>query len=304
MRRKTLILNQSVGVATTDDIQQQRAQRNRVSNLLKRAKNTYLGSLVDRGAPSKRFWGYVKSLSGRPSIPDTMHLNDTVAENPQAIANLFSQFFAECFNPNDIDVCDRTPLCINPPLNNLSHICCSAEEVFDLIFLRDSSSAAGVDGISGAMLKGTALTVAPILADIFNISLSSGRVPSAWKLSRIIPIFKSGDKKSIQNYRPISLQPIISKILEKVIHKNILSFLQENNLLTDRQFGFLPNSSTTDALLTAILDWHKALEARKDVAVALFDLAKAFDKVPHRLLLQKLWSIGISGQLLFGPVPT
>ncbi|XP_072019674.1 uncharacterized protein [Amphiura filiformis] len=64
--------------------------------------------------------------------------------------------------------------------------------------------------------------------------------------------------------------------------------IDEFNLLTERQFGFLPNSSTTDALLTAILDWHNAIEARKDVVVALFDLAKAFDKVPHRLLLQKL----------------
>lgn len=267
--------------------------RNRLANSLKRAKKAFLGSLVDSSSPGKRFWGYIKSLSGKPSIPDTIQYNDVLANNPKDIANLFSQFFAECFNPSDIDVLDYSF-----STNNLSHISCTPEDVFDLICLLDTSSAAGVDDISGAMLKGTASSVSAILSHIFNLSLSTGKVPAAWKVSRIIPIFKSGDKNNVKNYRPISLQPIISKILERIIHKNILNFLQENNLLTDRQFGFLPNSSTTDALLTAISDWHTAIEARDDVVVALFDLAKAFDKVPHKLLLQKLSNLGITGQLL------
>ncbi len=87
-------------------------------------------------------------------------------------------------------------------------------------------------------------------------------------------------------------------MLEKIIHKHILFHLQDNNLLTNRQFGFLPRSSTSDALLTAFHDWYSNIEARRDVAVGLFDLAKAFDKVPHRLLLQKLNALGISGKLL------
>ena len=128
------------------------------------------------------------------------------------------------------------------------------------------------------MLKGTSLSVSPILADIFNLSLSSGKVPSAWKISCIIPIFKSGDKNSVKDYRLISLQPIISKILEKIIHKHLLAHLQEHKLLTERQFGFLPKSSATDALLTAFLDWHNDIEARRDMVFALFNLAKALIK--------------------------
>jgi hypothetical protein len=102
----------------------------------------------------------------------------------------------------------------------------------------------------------------------------------------------------VSNYRPISLQPIVSKILERIIHKHILDHLNVNNILTNRQFGFLPKSSTSDAFITALHDWYDYLENRNSVAVALFDLSKAFDKVPHGPLLLKLHSVGLNGPLL------
>ena len=167
-----------------------------------------------------------------------------------------------------------------------------------LISQLKNNSAAGVDGITAQMLKNTAASVSPILCQIFNLSISTGAVPSAWKLSRVIPIFKSGDRHSVTNYRPISLQPIVGKLLERIIHKHILAHLHSNNVLTKQQFGFLPKSSTSDALLTALHDWYRHLENRNNVAVTLFDLSKAFDKVPHHPLLLKLRSVGIIGPLL------
>ena len=86
--------------------------------------------------------------------------------------------------------------------------------------------------------------------------------------------------------------------MERIIHKHILAHLNFNNILTKQQFGFLPKSSTSDALLTALHDWYGHLENRTSVAVALFDLSKAFDKVPHHPLLLKLQSVGITGPLL------
>ena len=115
---------------------------------------------------------------------------------------------------------------------------------------------------------------------------------------RVIPLFKSGDHQSVSNYRPISLQPIIGKLLGKpLIHQNILQHLRTNNILTPRQYGFLPQSSSSDALTTALHDWYLCLEKRKDIALALFNLTKAFDRVPHGPLL-KLGSVGITGPLL------
>ena len=124
-----------------------------------------------------------------------------------------------------------------------------------------------------------------LLCSIFSRSLSTGRIPDAWKLSLVVPVFKDGDPHAVSNYRSISLQPICDKMLEKIIHRSILYHLNTNGILTNRQFGFLPKSSTTDALTTALHDWYGYLEDRKSVAMALFDLSKAFDKVPHSPLL-------------------
>ena len=175
---------------------------------------------------------------------------------------------------------------------------CYPADVIRLIHKLDNNSAAGVDGITSIMLKNTATSVSPLLTRLFNLSISTGSVPSAWKLSRVIPIFKSGNRQSASNYRSISLQPIIGKLLERLIHQNILQHLRINNILTPRQFGFLPQSSTSDALTTAFHDWYLSLEKRKDIVVALFDLTMAFGRVPHGPLLLKLRSVGITRPLL------
>ena len=109
--------------------------RNRLSNQLKRAKLFYLSSLADRGSPNKRFWDYVKSLSGRPFIPDTMQYNETSADNWQDIGNIFSHFFAEWFNPYDVDVSENRVAGVYPKSGKLSTIECSAKEAYKLISL-------------------------------------------------------------------------------------------------------------------------------------------------------------------------
>ena len=162
---------------------------------------------------------------------------------------MFCQFFSECLNDSDAP---DTP----PPVNNysssISHCSSSSEDIHSFIRKLNNTSAAGVDGITSLMPKGTAYTVSPILSDIFNLSFSIGRIPDAWKLSRVVRIFKPGDPHTASNYRLISLQPICCKLLEKVIHGFVIQHLICNNILTDRQFGFLPKSSTSDALTTAL----------------------------------------------------
>ena len=137
--------------------------RNRLSNQLERAKLFYLSSLADSGSPNKRFWGCVKSLSGRPAIPD----KSLIPCNTMILVLIIRKIlpiclvscFAECFNTNDVDVSEIRAPGMYPQSGKLSNSKCSAEEVYKLISLQDSSSAAGVDGIAGAMLKGTSLSV-------------------------------------------------------------------------------------------------------------------------------------------------
>ena len=149
------------------------------------------------------------------------------------------------------------------------------------------------------MLRATADAISPAITSIFNKSLSQRRVPDNWKTSNVTPISKSGDRSSPSNYRPISLLPLISKILEKIVHSRISHFLYSNQLLSNCQFGFRPRSSTRqEALLSATRSWFNLLANHCQVACVFFDVKKAFDSVPHSKIISSLSSIGVNGPLL------
>ena len=109
---------------------------------------------------------------------------------------------------------------------------------------------------------------------------------------------KSGDPSSALNYRPISLLPLISKILERIIHSRLIIYLQTNRLLSSCQYGFRPCSSTQEALLSVSNYWHLMLSNHRQVASIFFDVKKAFNSVPHDKLIRSLAHIGVCGPLL------
>ena len=130
----------------------------------------------------------------------------------------------------------------------------------------------------------------------FNASLSSGEVPRGFKLAHVTPLFKAGDPSVPTNYRPVSLLPVISKLLEKLVQKALVDFVDP--ALPNTQFAFRPGHSTEDVL--ALLS-DTVLQARDNgsvVATCLLDMSKAFDKVKHATFVQDLFSIGISGTAL------
>ena len=116
---------------------------------------------------------------------------------------------------------------------------------------------------------------------IFENILLTSLYPEKWKLAKVIPIFKKGDKQSTNNYRPISLLPTCGKIFEKNIFNNLYPYLNANNLITKNQSGFRPGDSTINQLLFLVDEIHQAFEDRNSLEVrAVFpDISKAFDKV-------------------------
>ena len=121
-----------------------------------------------------------------------------------------------------------------------------------------------------------------------------------WKLAKVTPIFKKGDKQSTKNYRPISLLPICGKLFEKIIFNNLYPYLNSNKLITRNQSGFRPGDSTTNQLLFLIDEIHRAFEDRYslETRAGFLDISKAFDKVWHDGLIFQLKQNGISGSLL------
>ena len=135
---------------------------------------------------------------------------------------------------------------------------------------------------------------------IFSNILSTGVYPNFWKLANVTPIHKKNDKQLINNYRPISLLPICSKIFEKIIFNHLYRFLTINNLITKKQSGFRPGDSTTNQLLDLIDSIHQSFDTcpTREVRAIFMDISKAFDKVWHEGLIFKLKQNGVSSSLL------
>ena len=138
-------------------------------------------------------------------------------------------------------------------------------------------------------------SIAEPLAHIFNLSIQTGCVPDTYKIAKVIPIFKAGNKQDPNNYRPISLLPAFSKILEKIVYNRLIHFLNQCDLVYPRQYGFLRGRSTEQAMLDIIHQISNAIEG-KSLTLGLFlDLSKAFDSIPHDILIRKLYRYGIRG---------
>ena len=123
-----------------------------------------------------------------------------------------------------------------------------------------SKAGSGHDDVSSKLVKDLKYALSFPLSVILNNSLTMGLVPNMAKLAKIIPIYKAKDKKNISNYRPISLLPAISKILEKVVHKNVYTFLEKNKVLYASQYGFRKNRSTVNAITELVCHITNAIE--------------------------------------------
>ena len=174
----------------------------------------------------------------------------------------------------------------------------TAEKVHKKIDGMRASAAPGPDKISPRLLKDVASIVSMPLAMIFNKSLQEGVVPEDWRHANVTPIFKKGSKANIGNYRPVSLTSVLCKAMESILKDAIMTHLVSNQLLSDSQHGFLQGRSCLTNLLEFLNLLTRLVDEGHSVDVLYLDFSKAFDKVPHARLIDKLNAVGIGGRVL------
>ena len=172
--------------------------------------------------------------------------------------------------------------------------------VFKFLSTLDISKATGMDGVGPRLLKLSSCIIAKSLTTIANKCLSSGNFPAIWKQAKVSPLHNGGTKEEMNSYRPISILPTLSKLLEKFIQKHFMQYLNTFDLIHKYQSGFRAGHSTESALLLMTERWLKASDEGKVVGSCMVDFRKAFDLVDHTLLLEKLSCYRVSD--IFFPI--
>ena len=161
-----------------------------------------------------------------------------------------------------------------------------------------ANKAAGFDDINSNIIKSSYDQLFTPLFHICNISLKYGCFPDRMKIAKVKPLFKSDEREIVSNYRPISILPVFSKLLERIMYNRIYSHVQDNHLLYNKQFGFQKECSTEYAILQLTKEILDSFEANQFTLGVFVDLSKAFDTVNHKILLTKLTYFGTEGTYL------
>ena len=215
-----------------------------------------------------------------------MDIAEAINEHFSNVAQVLAQ---------DIPVVDVNPESYLEPTDSLFSLQIpSVNTVFSFLSKIDEKKATGLDRIPSNLLKMAASIVAPSLTSIFSKSILTGIYPNDWKAAKVTPLFKKGLKSDPNNYRPISVIPVVSKVLEKIVYNQLYHYLDDDKLLLGCQSGFRSLHSTLTALLEATDAWSVNIDNGLLNGVVFIDLTKAFDTIDHEIILRKMSYLGVN----------
>ena len=279
--------------------------RNKVNSLISKSKGNFIKQNLNQNSRNpKKFWRIIKDLtSPKVDLTATTRYIDPVTGEYIEVgleANFLNSYFINIVHnlnipPNDDPILNiieaDTVLCF---LDDLPH----EQEIIKLVKDIDVNKSSCVNNISSKFCKEAMLAVPAKICQMIIKSLVTGRIPAEWTKGTINVLPKDGDLSNPGNWRPITQTSIFGKLLEKIVHVRLLKYLLNNNILSNYQFGFLPNRSTQLAIFELTKQIYSSLNNKKLFGSICLDISKAFDCIDHNILFKKMKLYGFSDSVL------
>lgn len=258
----------------------------------------YISSVEDSlHSNVKHFWTYISNRKDKPCIPAKVHYKDTQSSEPEVVCDMFSNFFHSVYEPASPLLSQwQPPTETSTACDVVNNLYFNENKILSVLKSLDPTKGPGPDGIPAYFLRYTAAHICIPLAIIYNKCITEGVFPKEWKRANITPVHKGGSKGNVENYRPISILSTLSKVFERLVHNEIYPSL--HNVIIEQQHGFVKQRSTTTNLLSFSSFLFDGFDNGLQVDTVYTDFCKAFDKVDHELLLNKIAFNGIRGNLL------
>ena len=276
---------------------------NHVKGLANKAKNNYFQTQLNKCHTSKRKWSCLKAsvnmcISKSNNITEISTPEGLISDKVQ-ISNILNAHFANTCSTivssmQESEI-DANSLLQNPFYRNFHFFECTESEVERTLLSLKTNNSSNNGFLPTLIINKVAKIIKTPICMLINMSFREGKFPNKLKHAFITPLFKSGERRDCNNYRPISQLPILSKVFEHIAHAKLSNFLNKFKLLSPAQFGFRKGIGTIHALHSVMHTVRKALNDKQDCIAVFIDLAKAFDTVDHTNLIHKLSHYGVRG---------
>lgn len=280
--------------------------KNKLTNIIRISKKEYYKNKLDNNKNNtKGIWNILNNIirdgAKQNGLPKYFIDKDIENYNMDEVADSFNNFFVN-IGP---ELAGKIPdtrsdgehmgkLGNSNPCSMFLNVV-EEKEVLNIVKKCKSKKSTDCNDIDMSLVKQVIEGIAKPLTHICNLSFQTGTFPNQMKIAKVIPMYKNGNKHHFTNYRPVSLLPQFSKILEKLFNSRLDSFLEKCNVLSESQYGFRSNRSTSQAIIESIEKITDAID-NKQYAIGIFiDLKKAFDTINHNILVNKLEKIEIRG---------
>ena len=279
--------------------------RNLYNKIIREAKkNYYHQKLSEHKSNAKKTWQTlfqaIRRNTNKGASCFSLLINNINVTDPIRIAEEFNTFFTNAAADivSDLHPTLKSPtdhILQNQNLFSLTSVTVTPTEVIEMTRKLLDKKTPDNTGLSSSVLKKIIDLIVIPLHHVINLSFTQGVVPNQLKIARVVPVFKSGDRLIKDNYRPISLLPTFSKIFEKIVSERLMTFLTDNNILSQWQFGFRPRHSTLHPMVHFMNHISDAFNEKQSTIAIFCDLRKAFDTCNHEILLSKLTKYGLAG---------